>query len=442
MTDWREVYEALDPTQNLITEWQRLVPDVAYPTFRKMIGAQGGKRGKKRALGVFTETEDGAMVSSSSTRITTIEALLAVCKVDVRLWQVERVEITGREVQRKDIIRDLRFDEGKVTGTLSDSGGLVVEPLINIRAWLKRKVEAPLDLAVDRIVDRLRQNAPTYRIPKALRPTGEYLLVPSLYDAHFGKRSADGRYTVPQAAETFRLAGEALIARVTALPYPLARVLLPAGQDGLHADSLSGQTTKGTWVEMSADLRDAIDALIVCYTDLVEKLATLAPVDVFTIQSNHDRMGTHWLGKVLQAQFSKHANVNVTVSRSPRVYYRFGSNLFGIEHGDKSRPSNLALLMATEAPQLWAETRHREWMQGHLHKERGMYHAISEEMGVRVRTIPALCPVDEYHLLHGFVGSNRAAEGALYHYEHGSAGVFPVFVTELESAAPVRALAA
>lgn len=430
MTNWREVYEYLDPSQNLYNEWKRLAPNENYNTFRKMVGAQGGMRGKKRPHGVFIETEDGALVSSSSTRITTVEALLEVCKVDVRLWQVERVEITGREVQRKDIIRDLHFDEGKVTGTLSDSGGLVVVPLINIRVWLKRRAEAPLELAVDRLIERVRQSAPAYRIPKALRPAGEYLLIPSLYDAHFGKRSADGRYTVAQAASTFTQAGEALIARVSALPYPLSRILLPAGQDALHADSLQGTTTKGTWVEMSADLRDAIDALIECYGSLIERLAHLAPVDVYTIQSNHDRMGTHWLGKVLEAQFSRHRDVSVTVSRNPRVYHRFGANMFGIHHGDKVKTNKLALLMATEAPQMWAETKYREVMEGHLHTERGMYHAISEEMGVRVRTIPALCPVDEYHLLHGFVGTNRMAEGALYHYEHGAAGVFPVFVSE------------
>jgi hypothetical protein len=437
VTNWREVHTRLDPSQNLYNEWQRLAPDTNYNTFRKMVGALGGKRGKIIALrgGVFTETEDGAVVASQSSRITSLDDLLQACNVDLRLWQVDRFEISKHEVQRKDTIKDLYFDEGKVTGTLSDSGGLNIEPIINIKAWLKRRVEAPLDQAVDAIIARLARSAPRYAPPKPLHPTGKYLLVPAIFDAHFNKRSADETYSIAQAAHDFMAAAEALAARTQAMGFGVRRVMIPVGNDALHADNLHGSTTKGTLVEMAGSQGRAIDALCEAVGFLVERMAVIAPVDVIMVPGNHDRYSTHWLGRVLAAQFGKHPRVTVDATCPPRSYYQFGKTLLGLTHGDKTADHKLGEMMAHEARQMWADTTHQEWLLGHWHGKRGLRRYINEEYGVTLRVFPALCPTDEYHALHGFIGNRRAATGMLYHEDHGLAVEYPVFVDELAQSA-------
>jgi hypothetical protein len=128
---------------------------------------------------------------------------------------------------------------------------------------------------------------------------------------------------------------------------------------------------------------------------------------------------------------------------APRFYYPFGKMLIGLTHGESVKPRDLAQIMATEAPQLWANARYRLWMKGHLHKEQGMLHAVASEPGVRIMTIPSIAPTDEYHLLHGFIGQERAAMGLTYHREYGPAVEFPVFIDELaQQAAPTLAIAA
>lgn len=362
----------------------------------------------------FEERQAGAEAWSRSTRIQTLDQLLDACDADLGLWQVERWVANKWEV-----------------GTKRPDGSVRVEPLYQVKAWFKRRMDAPVETAIEGLIERLAASAPHYPHVEPLSASGDHLLVPNLYDAHFNKRSADGLYTPAQAARDFMAAADGIVARVLALGLPVGRIMLPAGHDALHADNLAGTTTKGTWVELAADQRDAVDALIDAYAYLIERLAEIAPVDVVVIESNHDRFASYWLGKVLEARFGNHPHVTVDATRSPRKYYRWGKVLIGMEHGDKTKPGALALLMANEAPDLWAGTTYREWLRGHLHHSAGLYRPIADESGVSIRVIPALCPPDEYHLLHGFVGGHRAAEALYYSAQNGPAGAFPVFVDEL-----------
>ncbi len=365
-----------------------------------------GDAGKHQTT--FTETDTGAVAHSVSNRIRTLDGLLEACEVDTGMWHVDRHVVNKWEV-------------------FATEGGLV--ELIQVKAWLSRRQEYPVEAAVDAAIARLAERAPRYKAAKPLRVSGDYLFVPNLYDAHFNKR-ANG-YTIGEAGRDFKAAGDALIARVQALGMPIRRILLPTGHDALHADNLLGTTTKGTWVELAADQRDAIDALVDAYVHLIEQLAEVAPVDVVTVESNHDRYSTYWLGKLLSAWFRQHPRVTVDADKGPRKYYRFGRVLLGLEHGDTVKPADLALTMAVECPDGWAASEYREWLRGHIHKQQQMYRVATEERGVNVRVIPALCPPDEYHILAGYVGNHRAAEGLFYHAEHGPAGSFPVFVDEL-----------
>lgn len=361
----------------------------------------------------FEENEEGATVWSKSTHIRTLEQLLEACAVDTSVWQVDHYVINTWESAAK-------LDTG-----------VQVTTLYQVKAWLKRRKDAPLEDALKDLIERLARRAHRRPAPRYRRDNGEYLVVPNLYDLHMNKRSVDGTYTIQQAASDFCAVADAAVARILTLGMPVARIMLPSGNDALHTDNLVGTTTSGTVVETTTDQRDAVDALISAYEYVIERFAILAPVDVMVIESNHDRYSIHWLGRVLDALFRRTPHITIDATRGPRKYYRYGATLLGLEHGDKVRPRDLAALMASEAPQLWAETRYREWLRGHFHHAAGMYYPLVSDGGVTVRVIPALCPADMYHVLHGFVGSHRAAEILYYHQKYGPAGGFPVFVDEV-----------
>ncbi len=373
----------------------------------------------------FEARGESAQAWSVSDRITTLDQLLAACAVDLSRWRVERYVIN-------------KYDQA----AKSADGEVVVTPLFQVKAWLARRQDVTVEHVVERHLERLRAAAPRFGRARARLSRGEYLLIPSLYDAHFNKRSADGGYTLARAAAEFKAVADAIVARARALALPVERVLFPVGNDALHADNLAGDTTDGTRLETVDDQRDAIDALCDACEYAALRFLELAPVDIVAIESNHDRLSTFWLGKVLEAYFHRTPDVTVDASRAPNKYYVYGQTLIGLQHGDKIKPDALAVLMATEAPDAWARTRYRQWLRGHIHYAAGMYYPSTETHGVSVRVIPALCPPDQYHLLRGYVGGHRAAEALYYHREHGPAGTFPVFVDELAAIAERAEVAA
>lgn len=361
----------------------------------------------------FEENSDGATVWSKSKRIKTLEHLLEVCAVDLSVWQVDHYVVNTWENAAK-------VEEG-----------VVVTTLYQVKAWLSRRKLAPVEDALKDLITQLGARAPKLPAPRGRARPGRYLLVPNLYDLHLNKRSYDGAYTIEQATAEFKSVIDAVVQRVHGLGMPVERVLFPAGNDALHADNLAGTTTKGTQLELAGSQRDAVKALIEAYRYAIQRLRTLAPVDVVAVESNHDRYSVAWLGATLEALFCKADGVTVDAVNYPRKYYRYGVTLLGLEHGDGTKPRDLAPLMAQEAPQEWAQTRYRQWLRGHVHHSAGMYYPITSDGGVTTRVIPALCPPDEYHVLHGFVGGHRAAEVMFFDRTRGPAGEFSVFVDEV-----------
>jgi hypothetical protein len=79
-----------------------------------------------------------ATISIKSARITTLDQLLAVCEVDSAIWEVDRYVVNKWEVGAKSEQKDLTWADGVVSGSVQ-SGGMEVEPLFQVKAWLVRR---------------------------------------------------------------------------------------------------------------------------------------------------------------------------------------------------------------------------------------------------------------------------------------------------------------
>ena len=73
------------------------------------------------------ERHNTATLESKSLRITTLEQLLEACNVDLSVWKVDRYVVNKWEV-----------------GTKIASGGVLVEPLFQVKAWLVRIRPEPI----------------------------------------------------------------------------------------------------------------------------------------------------------------------------------------------------------------------------------------------------------------------------------------------------------
>ena len=378
---------------------------------------------------------DTAIAHSSNPQIKTVQQLLSECEVDLELWEVRDYLINAWGMGRKNEKKHFIWENGVIVdGNLDDTGGWAHLQNFQVKVWLKPRKIRPIELVLNELTSDLASVAPEYNFqPLSFGYSADddqYLFVPSIFDAHFNKRSQG--WSLEKAAHEYKKIVDLLISKTIHRRMPVKEVLYIPGQDMLNADSLNDTTTHGTWVESCDDLRVAVDAICEVSTYAVEQFSKLAPVTVLPVAGNHDRYGIYWLGKFLEARFANHNYVRILNNVYPRKYFVFGNNLIGVDHGDKVKPSELALTMAVEAPQDWSQTVHREFLRGHFHKATDMYFSMTTEKGIMVRIMPSLCPPDMWHILHGFIGNRRYAEGLFYHETNGYDGSFNVFVDELE----------
>ncbi len=373
-----------------------------------------------------------ATAVSHSAKIRTVQQLLDALDYDTDHWQPVRWLANTWTMGRKHKVVDLTWTDGKMDGFVDDTGLWNVLDNWQIKIWFEPRQEYPYEAALENLLAEFRSAPPKYIYPDVPKkfPSGEYLLVVNIYDAHIGKRSYDGSYTIEKAGDDFVRAAKALASQAAASNKKISRILFPVGHDTLHADTIQGTTTAGTWLEMSADIRDAIDVVCHALPKAIEEFSPIAPVDVIPVKSNHDELQVHWLARFLDAYFTNHPNVNVRTKRAERQYYQWGKVGLGLSHAAKSA-ADMHGTMTVEARQMWADIKWAEWLTGHLHKQRGALYAVESSRGTVIRTIPAMCDLDTYHLLHLYVGEHRAAEAMYYHAENGPAGGFPIFIDEL-----------
>lgn len=169
--------------------------------------------------------------------------------------------------------------------------------------------------------------------------------------------------------------------------------------DTLHADDRSNATpahknlldvdTRYQRVTRVAveTLRQSVDAM----------LRKHSRVKVFMVPGNHDPDSSGWLALTLGAYYHADKRVTVEQSPSPYLYERFGKNLIGLTHGDKTKMTDLPEIMAADRPKDWGDTEFRMWWTGHIHHER-----VLECRGCVVESFNTLAASDAWNHAQGF----------------------------------------
>lgn len=214
----------------------------------------------------------------------------------------------------------------------------------------------------------------------------------SLPDIHYGKLHD---LNLTQVEDQYMMVVQELVEKAAGLD--IERFVLPIGNDGMNSEGMRRTTTKGTPQEESAGWKDTFRGYWQLMTTAVDYLKEKAPVDIIVVSGNHDYERMFYAGDVLAGWYRNDANVTVDNSYSSRKYYEYGQNMLMFTHGDKEKPADMPLIMATEKPEMFARTAHREVHCGHLHKE-----MVNEYRGIKVRFIPSICPNDEWHKQMGY----------------------------------------
>jgi len=273
---------------------------------------------------------------------------------------------------------------------------------------------------LDDIKGLIDKHAPTY--PKIQRTKGNHLLVINPADVHIGKLAV--------ALETgdeynTKIATERVLEGITGLiekskGFNIEKVLFCIGNDILHIDNVYNTTTAGTPQDANGKWWQHFELALDVYVKCVEILRQIAPVDVIHSMSNHDYQSGFHLAHALKSWFRNTEDVTFDISVAHRKYYKYGSNLIGLEHGDGAKMANLPLLMAQERAVEWSETKYRYWYLHHLHhKVKHKWLDTKDYIGVTVEYMRSPSGTDSWHSRKGFTGVQKAVEGFIHEKEAG-----------------------
>ena len=361
-------------------------------------------------------------VELQGTRIKTLEEMLAHCHVDLKEWEVERYIVNKWEVGRKDRQVELEVVDGKMTGTVHDSGKVFVEPLFQVKVWLKKKVVV---ISIQNEITDLKELAKTTirrRPPKAVKEKinkkeSPYLLELSIPDVHIGRLARGDEtgwdnYDSEIAKSLFDNAIQSLVERTRSFVF--RQIVFVVGNDMLNSDNLAGTTTYGTPQANDTRYHKVFGIARNSLIDAVEILRRISNVKIVVMPGNHDTLAAWHLGDSLEAYFHMYPDVVVDNSPAPRKYHRFGDVMLAWAHGSKSNVKDLPAIMAAEQPEMFGATRFRE-----IHTADKHHVKLEEYHGVRVRILPSLAAPDNWSSDMGFVGAVRGAEAYVWHKNQG-----------------------
>lgn len=350
------------------------------------------------------------IINNGKTPLNDLDSVLAYYKVDLGLWAVERFVVNKWDMGLRDKSADLAFDEGKVSGKLHDTGRVHVQPLFQIKIWLKRKVvQASVREELASMLADAKLSAPKFKQVKHSAHKSGKLLELSIPDLHLGKlawgvETGWTDYDVRIAERTFDAAVQALLERTSV--YKFEQVCFVVGNDLLQTDNVAGTTTAGTPVSSDSRYHKTFRIGRLMITRAIEQLRLLAPVWVVVVPGNHDQLSAWHLGESLECYFHKCPDVVVANDPTPRKYLQWGKVMLMFTHkGQKARLADYPLLMATEQPVMFGVTAYREVHTGDQHQVR-----LEEKHGIRVRILPSLSAPDDWHSAMGFVSNIRQAE--------------------------------
>ena len=267
----------------------------------------------------------------------------------------------------------------------------------------------------DQTIAEVKAYAPKYPTIKTIKSTDAHLLVIDIADLHIGKLSSAFEtgedYNCQIAVKRAKEGMQGILDK--AKGFDIDKVLFVAGNDILHTDNNKRSTNAGTPQDTDGMWFDNFLMAKNLYIELLEELMSFAEVEVVYNPSNHDLTHGFFLMQLIEAHFSK-STINFNVNLLHRKAFKYGNNLIGTTHGDGAKVENLPLLLATEFPVLWSQTKHRYIYSHHIHHKQSR-----DFIGVTFETLRSPSSSDSWHKKNGYCGVPRAVEGYVHHKEFG-----------------------
>ena len=347
-----------------------------------------------------TEGSNRSIVTTSSD-IRTLDDLIAFSKIDTDEWDVVKHTV--------------------------NSWGSATNENFQVKAWLKKRGdEFSIKEYIDEFKDSALTHSPTSYIPISHIDKSNNAVEISIHDLHFGSlcwgpETGEG-YDIKIAQRIYLDAVNYLAAATES--FKPSEIILPVGSDFFNVNSMLNMTAHGTPQDEDCRWQKTYIYGRRMVVMAVDKLRNIAPVKVFIVPGNHDEERAFYLGDSLECWYKNCNNVTVDNTPGPRKYWKWGKCLLGLTHGKDEVKGTLPLIMADEVPELWVDSKFKEWHTGHLHhKAKKSYDYATEVRGVREKILGSLAATDSWHTKKGYSGL-REAEAFVWNKDKGNIASF------------------
>lgn len=161
------------------------------------------------------------------------------------------------------------------------------------------------------------------------------------------------------------------------IPGDVGELVMLYNGDILHANDHTGMTPKNKHIlDMDTRFLRTVDKTALAIITAADLAAQVFPrVRIVIRPGNHDT--TAYVSLLMGVKWRYYQTPNVTVDASPGEFwaYRRGSTFLFSHHGDKAKPEQLVLAMASQFPEDWGASRHRYVWTGDKH------HRASKRIG-------------------------------------------------------------
>lgn len=234
---------------------------------------------------------------------------------------------------------------------------------------IKNDKEFDWDKVIQWIMDKISLHSINYEKYEYKQIKDGHCLILDLADHHFGKyaspKETNSPYDLNLASFRFKAGVEWVIQK--AQGFPIERVIFVIWNDVLHIDTKNRTTT--WWTPQDTDWMwyEAFEVALASYIETIEKITTIAPVEVIYNPSNHDFMSGYMLAETLKAWFNANDNITWNIWPKHRKYTKFWTSMLWFNHWDWANDKDMIVIMATEEPLLWSKTKFRYIYQHHIH---------------------------------------------------------------------------
>lgn len=348
----------------------------------------------------------------------TLDDLIELTEADLDVWEVDMWEI-------KPYTAFFKHEELQKA---------VRVPMYSSRIRFRKRDDRFVQRAMDKALEKMAEHAPVYSDTPSYPPLPsekKHMMEVLIPDVHLGMLAWEGEtrenYDSNIAIQRYRQAIDNLLAR--AQIFGIEKILFVIGSDFFHVDQdiggSGGATTAGTPQDTDSRRHKMIQRGCDLIVETIDKFLGVAPVQVEVCPGNHDFDESIALARYVSAWYRNTDKVQVNSDPKSRKYVQYGKNMLGFAHGDKEKIKDLPLIMATEEPKMWAETKFREIHLGHQHRRKA-YQAlwINEEHGVRVRHLSSLVSPDAWHAQRGYTMQTKSAQIFMWHKDKGLRMIF------------------